>query len=94
MIKPTQFLFKIHPLRIYHRFITLKPTTFGLNTTTTFDDGAGVETTFDTDGTVFTNDLVTFDRKNVQNTQIIMQRSSITDRITHVSKQRELVRTV
>ena len=74
--------------------ITLKPTTFGLNTTTTFDDGAGVETTFDTDGTVFTNDLVTFDRKNVQNTQIIMQRSSITDRITHVSKQRELVRTV
>ena len=71
----------------------LKKTTFGKNLTTKFDDGAGDETTFDGDGTVFTNDLVTFDRKTEQSTQVMMQRSSITDRITHISKQRKLLRT-
>ena len=73
--------------------ITLNKTTFGKNLTTIFDDGAGDETTFDGDGTVFTNDLVTLDRKAEQSTQLLMQRSSITDRITHISKQRKLLRT-
>ena len=88
-----QLSFNTAPVNGSAIVITLKKTTFGKNLTTKFDDGAGDETTFDGDGTVFTNDLVTFDRKTEQSTQVMMQRSSITDRITHISKQRKLLRT-
>ena len=50
-------------------------------------------TTFDVDGTRFHNLGVTFDRNTPKDTQLLMQRRSVTDRITHVSNQSELVRT-
>ena len=50
-------------------------------------------TTFDGDGTRFINLGVTFDRNFPKDIQLLMQRRSVTDRITHVSDQSELVRT-
>ena len=50
-------------------------------------------TTFDGDGTRFLNLGITFDRGSPKDIQLLMQRQSITDRITHVSRQHELVRT-
>lgn len=50
-------------------------------------------TTFDGDGTRFLNLGVTFDRGTILDKQLLMQRRSVTDRITHVSDQPELVRT-
>jgi hypothetical protein len=60
------------------------------NTLTVFD---AATTTFDNDGTRFFKKIVTFDKKVPADSQIIMQRDAITDRITHISRQRELVRT-
>ena len=72
--------------------IALKPTTFTGGAECTFDVGSTV-TTFDVDGTRFHNLGVTFDRNTPKDTQLLMQRRSVTDRITHVSNQSELVRT-
>ena len=72
--------------------IALKPTTFTGGAECTFDVGSTV-TTFDVDGTRFHNLGVTFDRNTTKDTQLLMQRRSVTDRITHVSNQSELVRT-
>ena len=51
-------------------------------------------TTFDARGTRFIGPEITFDRKMNPEWQLMFSKSSITDGITHVSKQRELVRTV
>lgn len=57
---------------------------------TTYDSET---TTFDDNGTRFIKRLVTFDRKTPQDAQLMFNRTAITDRITHISRQRELVRT-
>tara|TARA_B100001057_G_scaffold359921_1_gene362189 strand:+ start:2421 stop:3878 length:1458 start_codon:yes stop_codon:yes gene_type:complete len=72
--------------------IALKPTTFTGGAECTFDSSSTV-TTLDGDGTRFINLGPTFDRNKPTDIQLLMQRGSVTDRITHVSKQRELVRT-
>ena len=72
--------------------IATKPTTFTGGAECTLDADS-VVTTFDGDGTRFHNIGLTFDRNNPKDIQLLMQRQSITDRITHVSRQRELVRT-
>ena len=72
--------------------ITLKPTTFTGGAECTLDASATV-TTFDGDGTRFLNLGLTFDRGSTLDKQLLMQRRSVTDRITHVSNQPELVRT-
>ena len=72
--------------------IASKPTTFTGGAECTLDADSTV-TTFDDDGTRFHNIGLTFDRNNPKDIQLLMQRQSITDRITHVSRQRELVRT-
>ena len=69
---------------------TADDTGYVTNTLTVFDAGT---TTFDADGTRFFKKSVSFDKKVPVDSQLIMQRDSITDRITHVSRQRELVRT-
>jgi hypothetical protein len=51
-------------------------------------------TTFDGRGTRFIGPEVTFDRKINPEWQLMFSKSSVTDGITHLSKQRELVRTV
>lgn len=66
---------------------------FADTTAITTDSISTVETTFDQNGTVFNTQPVTFDQKEPADTQIIMTRSSILDQITHISKQRELIRT-
>jgi hypothetical protein len=72
--------------------IATKPTTFTGGAECTLDADS-VVTTFDGDGTRFHNIGLTFDCNNPKDIQLLMQRQSITDRITHVSRQRELVRT-
>ena len=69
---------------------TADDTDYVTNTLTVFDDAT---TTFDGDGTGFLKGAVTFDRKTPQDAQLLMQRTAITDRITHISRQRELMRT-
>jgi|TARA_R110000787_G_scaffold150675_2_gene264593 hypothetical protein len=90
-----QLEFNTAPITGTTILITLNKTTFGKSLTTVFDSDSSTSylTTFDDSGTSFSNELVTFDRKDVEEQAIVMQRSSITDRITHVSKQRELLRT-
>lgn len=73
--------------------IRLKPTSFGNLVVTTFDDST-VATTFDGNGTRFIGETVTFDRKQNPQQQLMFPKASNTDQITHVSKHRELVRTV
>ena len=69
---------------------TADDTDYITNTLTVFDDAT---TFFDGDGTRFLKTRATFDRGTPQDAQILMQRTAITDRITHISRQRELVRT-
>lgn len=69
---------------------TADNTSYVTNTLTVFDEAT---TTFDNDGTRFFKKKVTFDKNTPPDTQLIMQRNAITDRITHISRQRELVRT-
>ena len=71
--------------------IRLKPTTFGSLVVTTFDTNT---TTWDSNGTRFIGEAVTFDRKANPKQQLMFPKSANTDQITHVSKHRELVRTV
>ena len=71
--------------------IRLKPTTFGSLVVTTFDTST---TTWDSNGTRFIGEPVTFDRKANPKQQLMFPKSANTDQITHVSKHRELVRTV
>jgi len=71
--------------------VASKPTTFTGGAECTLDADSTV-TTFDDDGTRFHNLGITFDRNTPKDIQLLMQRQSITDRITHVSRQRELVR--
>jgi len=73
--------------------IKVKKTTFGNLVVTTFDSSA-TETTFDDNGTRFIGEQVTFDIKSNTQQQLYFPKSANTDRITHVSKHRELVRTV
>ena len=73
--------------------IKLKLTTFGNLVVTTFDT-ASTDTTFDAGGTRFIGEEVTFDRKDNTQQQLYFTKSAVTDNITHVSKHRELVRTV
>jgi|TARA_R100000030_G_scaffold36843_1_gene27556 hypothetical protein len=73
--------------------IKTKKTTFGNLVDTVFDTSA-TETTFDGGGTRFIGEAVTFDRKDDHQQQLYFTKSSVTDNITHVSKHRELVRTV
>ena len=72
--------------------ITLKPTTFNGGSQTLFDNDDSTGMTFDTNGTRFISEPVTFDKNVPNSTQLLMQRRSITDRITHVSNQRDLTR--
>ena len=72
--------------------IALKPTTFNGGTQTLFDNDDSTGTTFDSNGTRFISNPVTFDRNVPNSSQLLMQRRSITDRITHVSNQRDLTR--
>ena len=69
---------------------TADNTDYITNSLTVFDNAT---TTFDDDGTRFIKGTVTFDRKSPNDAQMLMQRTAITDRITHISRQRELVRT-
>ena len=69
---------------------TADDTDYVTNTLTVFDNAT---TYFDGDGTRFLKGRITFDRKTPQDSQLLMQRTAITDRITHISRQRELVRT-
>ena len=73
--------------------IRLKPTTFGNLVVTTFDVSS-TATTFDSDGTRFIGEPVTFDIKQDPQQQLVFPKASNTDQITHLSKHRELVRTV
>ena len=72
--------------------ITLKPTTFNGGSQTLFDNDDSTGTTFDANGTRFISRGVTFDRHDPTTSQLLMQRRSVTDRITHVSNQRDLTR--
>jgi hypothetical protein len=72
--------------------ITVKPTTFNGGSQTIFDNDDSTGTTFDANGTRFISKGVTFDRHAPVSTQLLMQRRSVTDRITHVSNQRDLTR--
>ena len=56
--------------------------------------GAGVEVGSFLGNVIIFNKKITFDRKMNPEWQLMFSKSSITDGITHVSKQRELVRTV
>jgi len=69
---------------------TADDTDYVTNTLTVFDNST---TFFDGDGTRFLKSRITFDRGTPQDAQLLMQRTAITDRITHISRQRELVRT-
>jgi len=73
--------------------IKMKHTTFGNLVVTTFD-ASSTDTTFDDDGTRFIGEEVTFDVTTDTQQQLMFSKSAITDNITHVSKHRELVRTV
>jgi len=73
--------------------IKMKHTTFGNLVVTTFD-ASSTDTTFDDDGTRFIGEEVTFDVTIDTQQQLMFSKSAITDNITHVSKHRELVRTV
>ncbi len=72
--------------------IALKPTTFNGGSQTLFDNDDSTGTTFDASGTRFISKGVTFDRQTPASTQLLMQRRAVTDRITHVSNQRDLTR--
>ena len=72
--------------------ITLKPTTFNGGSQTLFDNDDSTGTTFDANGTRFISKGITFDRHHPTTSQLLMQRRSVTDRITHVSNQRDLTR--
>lgn len=69
---------------------TADNTDYITNTLTVFDNST---TTFDGDGTRFLKGTVTFDRRTPQDAQLLFNRTAVTDRITHISRQRELVRT-
>lgn len=69
--------------------IKMQNTTFGNLVDTTF-----TSTTFDSDGTRFIGEAVFFDTKDNNQQQLYFTKSSVTDNITHISKHRELVRTV
>ena len=69
--------------------IKMQNTTFGNLVDTTF-----TSTTFDSDGTRFIGEAVFFDKKDNNQQQLYFTKSSVTDNITHISKHRELVRTV
>lgn len=69
---------------------TADDTDYITNSLTVFDNST---TTFDGDGTRFIKGTVTFDRKTPQDAQLLFNRTAVTDRITHISRQRELVRT-
>jgi len=69
---------------------TADNTTYITNTLTVFDNST---TVFDGDGTRFLKGTVTFDRRTPQDAQLLFNRTAVTDRITHISRQRELVRT-
>ena len=71
----------------------MKHTTFGNLVVTTFD-ASSTDTTFDDDGTRFIGEEVTFDVTTNTQQQLMFSKSAITDNITHISKHRELVRTV
>ena len=73
-----------------------KPTTFGKRVVTTFDgvDTTDGNTTFDKNGTKFTQEEVTFDRKINPVCQLMFSKSANTDGITHISKEPKLVRSV
>lgn len=73
--------------------IRLKPTTFGKLITTTFDLSA-TQTKFDGDGTRFIGEEATFDQKENKRYQLLFKKSSVTDGITHLSKEPKLVRTL
>lgn len=73
--------------------IKMQKTSFGNLVATTFDTSA-TATTFDGDGTRFIGEEVTFDRKENTQQHLYFTKSAVTDNITHVSKHRELVRTV
>ena len=57
-------------------------------------DDADEHTTFDNNGTKFTQEEVTFDRKIEPAYQLMFSKSANTDGITHISKEPKLVRTV
>lgn len=69
---------------------TADDTDYITNSLTVFDDAT---TTFDGDGTRFIKGTVTFDKRTPQDAQLMFNRTAVTDRITHISRQRELVRT-
>lgn len=73
--------------------IKTKKTTFGNLVVTTFD-ASSTDTTFDDSGTRFIGEEVTFDVTTDTQQQLMFSKSAITDNITHISKHRELVRTV
>ena len=57
-------------------------------------DDADEHTTFDANGTKFTQEEVTFDRKTNPTFQLMFSKSANTDGITHISKEPKLVRSV
>jgi len=79
-----------HPPTADTTLYTADDTDYVTNTLTVFDNAT---TYFDGNGTRFLKGRLTFDRKTPQDSQLLMQRTAITDRITHISRQRELVRT-
>jgi hypothetical protein len=89
----TSVVFDTAPANGTAIIIKVKKTTFGNLVVTTFDTSA-TETTFDDNGTRFIGEEVTFDIKSNTQQQLYFPKSANTDRITHVSKHRELVRTV
>ena len=89
----TSVVFDTAPANGTAIIIKVKKTTFGNLVVTTFDSSA-TETTFDDNGTRFIGEEVTLDVTTDTQQQLMFTKSAVTDNITHVSKHRELVRTV
>ena len=92
----SQIVFDTPPINGSTINVKLQPTTFGKRVVTTFDgvDTTDGNTTFDNNGTRFTQEEVTFDRKINPSFQLMFSKSANTDGITHISKEPKLVRSV